>query len=254
MNPKHRCHLITGLTILVALIGMNSISVAQQQIGGPKEDLAKLNVSDVFIGKGYAAKVGDQLTVLYAGKLNSGQVFDSNMDSAYIPDIEKEPFTFTLGARQVIAGWDKGMIGAKIGMVRKLDVPWNMGYGADGNGSIPANSDLFFTVKVLCVTRAGSPPVITSEDMKVGTGKKVKRSSTVTISYTGKMLNGKVYDKQASLKVPVKQLAVGFRQAIVGMKKGGIRKILWPLGAPNTYGQIPPNQPLEILVEVQSIK
>ena len=72
MNPKHRCHLITGLTILVALIGMNSISVAQQQIGGPKEDLAKLNVSDVFIGKGYAAKVGDQLTVLYAGKLKSG--------------------------------------------------------------------------------------------------------------------------------------------------------------------------------------
>ena len=106
MKLKSRLCAIVRRTFLVTFIGSQSLIVAQAQVQGSTDDLAKLNSTDVVAGKGYAAKEGDQLTVLYLGKFKSGQVFDLNTDSQYKPDLEKLPFTFTLGAKQVIAGWD----------------------------------------------------------------------------------------------------------------------------------------------------
>jgi FKBP-type peptidyl-prolyl cis-trans isomerase len=82
----------------------------------------------------------------YTGRLEDGTIFDSNV----LPEFgHVEPFTFTLGAGQVIAGWDEGLAGMKIGEKKTLTIPPEKGYGANGNGSIPPNATLVFDVELL---------------------------------------------------------------------------------------------------------
>ncbi|MBS1702172.1 MAG: FKBP-type peptidyl-prolyl cis-trans isomerase [Armatimonadetes bacterium] len=121
-----------------------------------KGDFKKLTTKDLKKGSGRAAKKGDSVTVLYIGKFKDGKVFDSNMDDKYKQKQGSEPFTLTLGAGQVIKGWDQGLVGAKAGMVRELHIPYSLGYGDRGAGGvIPPKTDLVFVVKVLKV-QAGS--------------------------------------------------------------------------------------------------
>ena len=87
------------------------------------------------------SKAGDTLAVLYAGSLVDGQVFDSNVSSG-------QNFEFTLGAGQVISGWDIGLVGMKVGEVRRLVLPPSFAYGANAVGPIPANSTLIFEVEL----------------------------------------------------------------------------------------------------------
>lgn len=88
------------------------------------------------------AKAGDRVSVLYTGKLDNGTVFDSTANRG------NQPFSFTLGAKQVIAGWDEGVAGMRTGQKRTLIIPANLGYGGRSMGSIPPNSQLTFEVEV----------------------------------------------------------------------------------------------------------
>ena len=94
-------------------------------------------------GDGLAADNYSIVTVHYTGTLQDGTVFDSSLKPG------KEPFRFTLGARQVIDGWDQGILGMKVGGKRKLTVPPELGYGERDMGVIPPNSTLIFEVKLL---------------------------------------------------------------------------------------------------------
>jgi len=89
-----------------------------------------------------AAKSGDILAVHYVGTLENGEKFDSSRDRG-------KPFEFTLGAKQVIPGWDLGLMGTKVGEIRKLVIPPQLGYGDQAVGNIPANSTLNFEVELL---------------------------------------------------------------------------------------------------------
>lgn len=92
------------------------------------------------------SKEGDVLSMNYTGRLEDGTIFDSNV----LPDFgHVEPFNFTLGAGQVILGWDEGLAGMKIGEKKTLTIPPEKGYGANGNGSIPPNATLVFDVELL---------------------------------------------------------------------------------------------------------
>ncbi len=115
----------------------------------------KLKFKDVKAGKGAEAKVGMRVSVHYTGTLTDGKKFDSSRDRG-------EPFTFTLGAHEVIEGWDKGIGGTKenglnvpamkVGGQRKLTIPPEMGYGERGAGGvIPPNATLVFDVELLGV-------------------------------------------------------------------------------------------------------
>jgi FKBP-type peptidyl-prolyl cis-trans isomerase FkpA len=117
-----------------------------------KYDQYKSNTAALFadIQKG----TGDELTinkkaaVVYKGWLTNGQLFDqSRADS----NGQLQPFGFTLGAHQVITGWEQGMAGMKVGGTRLLIIPPSVGYGAAGQGSIPPNSVLVFQVQLLAV-------------------------------------------------------------------------------------------------------
>jgi FKBP-type peptidyl-prolyl cis-trans isomerase FkpA len=102
-----------------------------------------LVIEEVLVGEGAEARAGQTVSVHYTGWLTNGSKFDSSKD-------RNEPFQFPLGARHVIAGWDEGVQGMKIGGTRKLTIPPQLGYGARGAGGvIPPNATLVFEVELL---------------------------------------------------------------------------------------------------------
>ena len=97
-------------------------------------------------GSGDSAETGMSVSVHYTGKLEDGTVFDSSIPRG-------QPFTFTLGAGQVIKGWDLGVEGMKLGEKRSLVIPPHLGYGIRGAGAtIPPNATLIFDIELLEVT------------------------------------------------------------------------------------------------------
>jgi peptidylprolyl isomerase/FKBP-type peptidyl-prolyl cis-trans isomerase FkpA len=108
-------------------------------------DVTELKIEDKGVGMGAVAEAGKKVTVHYTGWLTNGTMFDSSKDRG-------QPFTFQLGAGQVIKGWDQGVAGMKVGGVRKLTIPPSLGYGANGTGGvIPPNATLVFEVELLGV-------------------------------------------------------------------------------------------------------
>jgi FKBP-type peptidyl-prolyl cis-trans isomerase FkpA len=105
---------------------------------------------DLRLGTGADAASGLSLTVNYTGWLYDptkpdlkGLQFDTSLG--------KDPFIFTLGVQQVIAGWDQGLVGMKVGGIRRLIVPPSLGYGGVRNNSIPAYTTLVFDIELLDV-------------------------------------------------------------------------------------------------------
>jgi FKBP-type peptidyl-prolyl cis-trans isomerase (trigger factor) len=94
------------------------------------------------------AKNGDILVMNYTGRLTNGTVFDSNVDPKFN---HVQPFEFTLGAGQVIRGWDEGLLGMKVGEKKTLTVPPEKGYGDRAVSVIPANSTLIFDVELVAI-------------------------------------------------------------------------------------------------------
>lgn len=111
----------------------------------PAMQTDKLIIQDEKVGTGVEAVAGKKVTVNYLGTLTDGTKFDSSYDRG-------TPFSFTLGAGEVIAGWDQGVAGMKVGGKRKLTIPASLGYGAAGAGGvIPPNATLIFEVELLKV-------------------------------------------------------------------------------------------------------
>tara|TARA_Y100001968_G_C19341212_1_gene709596 strand:+ start:195 stop:812 length:618 start_codon:yes stop_codon:yes gene_type:complete len=101
-----------------------------------------LKITELVIGKGAEANPGNRVSVNYKGSLTNGQEFDSSYG--------RGPFSFPLGAGQVIKGWDEGVSGMKIGGKRQLVIPPELGYGSRGAGGvIPPNATLVFEVELL---------------------------------------------------------------------------------------------------------
>ena len=104
-----------------------------------------LGIHDLECGEGAEAVAGKTVSVHYVGTLEGGEKFDSSRD-------RNQPFQFSLGGGQVIAGWDEGVEGMKVGGVRKLTIPPDLGYGAQGSPPvIPPNSTLIFEIELLDV-------------------------------------------------------------------------------------------------------
>lgn len=132
---------------VLALVCLAS-SLSMVACGGSSSPAASssdtVRVEDLVVGTGATAAVGDTLTVNYVGTLTNGTKFDSSYDRGV-------PFTFRLGAGQVIAGWDQGLPGMKVGGKRRLTIPPSLGYGSSAVGSIPANSTLIFEVDLVSI-------------------------------------------------------------------------------------------------------
>jgi len=118
-------------------------AASQEKVMEEKQN--ELKIEDITVGTGEEAVVGKKVTVNYAGTLENGTQFDSSYDRGI-------PFSFNLGAGEVIQGWDKGVVGMKVGGKRKLTIPSSLGYGERGAGNaIGPNATLIFEIELLKV-------------------------------------------------------------------------------------------------------
>ncbi len=134
---------LAGLSLLATTV---SAAPAQGEGDAPKTITTKsgLQITDLKVGEGTEAVKGKSVSVNYKGTLLNGQVFDQSYG--------RGPFSFKLGAGEVIPGWDEGVAGMKIGGKRKLVIPPALAYGAQGAGGvIPPNATLIFEVELLGV-------------------------------------------------------------------------------------------------------
>jgi FKBP-type peptidyl-prolyl cis-trans isomerase len=104
-----------------------------------------LNLVDTKVGDGAEAAVGKMVKVHYTGTFADGKVFDTSKQNG------REPLGFTVGAGQMIKGFDQGIVGMKVGGTRKMTLPPEYAYGSQAVGPIPANSTLNFEVELLDV-------------------------------------------------------------------------------------------------------
>jgi hypothetical protein len=117
-------------------------------IGQPKTTPSSLVYETLKEGTGPASKPGDKIKVAYAGRLSSGERFDSSNE-----------FPLQIGIGSVIKGWDEGIPGMKVGEKRRLTIPGTLGYGANGSGNkIPPNATLIFDIDLLAITESAPPP------------------------------------------------------------------------------------------------
>jgi len=117
----------------------------------PSQTNVAYSQTDLAVGTGRVAANGNNVTVNYTGWLYSDTGTD-HKGSQFDTSIGKTPFTFRLGQRQVIAGWDQGVVGMAVGGRRRLIIPPSLGYGSTGSGPIPPNAAMVFDIEVLSVT------------------------------------------------------------------------------------------------------
>jgi len=123
---------------------VSTTSSGQASSGQEIQDITELSAQIIQQGTGdRLVKAGDKITVHYNGMLLDGTKFDSSIDRG-------QPFSLTIGAGQVIQGWDQGIIGMKVGEQRRLTIPPEFAYGEQGvPGVIPPNSVLIFDVEMI---------------------------------------------------------------------------------------------------------
>ncbi len=141
-----------GISVAVALICylffsnyLLSIFNPSQIMETPESTSNGISIQDTTVGSGVVAEVGDVVVANYTGRLTDGTVFDSSEG--------KQPISFTLGAGQVIQGWDQGLVGMKEGGKRKLTISPAFAYGSRQVGPIPPNSTLVFDVELVKVVK-----------------------------------------------------------------------------------------------------
>lgn len=135
---------------LVILVALAFASACGSSSTSPSASVnVPFSAVDLTVGTGTTATAGRAVLVKYTGWLydasktdNKGTQFDSNTTTG---------FSFLLGAGQVIAGWDQGVAGMKVGGKRRLTIPPSLGYGSSANGPIPGNSTLVFDVELIVV-------------------------------------------------------------------------------------------------------
>jgi FKBP-type peptidyl-prolyl cis-trans isomerase FkpA len=143
-----------GALALLLAVGTDRPAIAAKKSPKPVKKAVKakivktksgLQYEDLVVGTGAMPQPNQRVTVHYTGWLKDGKKFDSSKDHG-------QPFSFTLGQGMVIPGWDEGVATMKVGGKRKLIIPPNLGYGAQGAGGvIPPNATLTFEVELLSV-------------------------------------------------------------------------------------------------------
>lgn len=193
----------------------------------------------------------------------------------YASSYDGEPLEFTLGMGQVIEGWEKGILGMKVGEVRYLTVPAVMAYGDRSLENIPPNSDLYFEVELVHADPPMEPDKfpqsvdalkwreiskgLKAYDEKQGTGKPTVPGATLKTHYTGWLLSGRKFGSSKDMGKPLEvvlgngKLIKGWEQGLDGMREGGVR---WLRVAPamgygaTAYSMIPSNSTLIFRVEL----
>lgn len=221
-------------------------------------------------GSGKKPQIGDKVIVHYTGKLTNDTVFDSSVNRG-------QPFEFKLGAGQVIKGWDEAFLLLQIGDKATIKFGPELGYGAQANGKIPANSTLIFDVELIDIKEGirawdvkGKDTIKTASGLKYiiiqenKTGEQAVVGTIAEFNYSGFLADGKMFDSSVeraqplSIKVGQKQLMPGWDEGIALLRKGEKAKFIIPaelaLGAAGYPPIIPPNSDLVMDIEMLNVK
>ncbi|MFN5210017.1 MAG: FKBP-type peptidyl-prolyl cis-trans isomerase [Bacteroidota bacterium] len=178
-------------------------------------------------GNGRSPVKNGKVTVHYTGRLTNDTIFDSSVKRG-------QPFSFKLGAGQVIKGWDEGIALLKVGDKARLTIPPNLGYGDRNMGTIPPNSTLIFEVELLDAKDpfvpvpynvSGKDTLQTASGLKWirlnenATGLKAEPNKTVSVHYTGYFEDGKIFDSSVERDQPI-QFPLGQGRVIKGWDEG----------------------------------
>ena len=236
-------------------------------------------------GSGEPIRAGQLIKVHYKGYLAVDSAIvnksatDSTVEVPYFANsyYSESPLEFTIGVGQVIEGWDKGLVGMKIGEIRKLSVPSAMAYGDNSLEGIPPNSDLMFYVELVHAEQpleADKFPADVEKlkwrdmgrglkvyDEKTGTGKLNAAGNSIKVHYTGWLLSGRKFGSSKDLGKPLEavmgagKMIKGWEAGLDGMREGGVR---WLRVSPAmgygamAFSMIPPNSTLVFRVEMIS--
>jgi FKBP-type peptidyl-prolyl cis-trans isomerase FkpA len=140
----------TGIAWLRRSAVAAAVSLVVACGSNPAAPTVAFSTTDLRMGTGAEAMTGRSVTVNYTGWLYSANSPD-NKGSQFDSSVGRQPFPFVLGAGAVISGWDRGVVGMRVGGLRRLVIPPELGYGNQANGPIPANSTLVFEVELLSV-------------------------------------------------------------------------------------------------------
>jgi FKBP-type peptidyl-prolyl cis-trans isomerase FkpA len=138
------------LCFAILIPALSFITTACGDDSGPTQPTprAEYMATDLRLGTGAEATAGKRLSVNYTGWLYNPSGTDGK-GAQFDSSIGRAPFPFTLGAGQVISGWDRGVAGMRVGGQRRLVLPPELAYGASGNGPIPPNATLVFDIELL---------------------------------------------------------------------------------------------------------
>jgi peptidylprolyl isomerase len=270
-----RTVLLAFFTIMVSSV----LAVAGQAAQDTEKDQNKdkkamtktesgLQYRDIKEGKGETPVVGQHCVVHYTGWLwedgAKGKKFDSSVE-------RNSPFSFHIGEREVIQGWEEGVSTMKVGGKRELIIPPDLAYGdREVGGVIPAKATLMFEVELLRLGQKWQKTDSGLEfaDDKEGTGAEPKTGQTCVMHYTGWLWRdggrGKKFDSSRDRGKPF-EFSIGQREVIQGwdegvatMKVGGKRRLRIPAklgyGARGAGEDIPPNATLLFEVELLDVK
>ena len=250
-------------------------------------------------GEGELIKAGQTISVNYKGKLIDGKIFDTNMDSTFH---HMEPFTLEIGRGKVIKGWDEGLLLFKKGSKGTLYIPSGLAYGPQDRSAIPGNSILIFDVEIVDVKTAEQLKKDAEEKVakqklnqdremkeyfaknnihatktesglyysisKEGEGENAKPGQKISMSYLGKLINGKVFDKNVdsnfvcirpfTFTLGQHQVIEGWDEGVQLLKKGSKGTLYIPsylgYGERGMGAAIPPNSILIFDVELTNIE
>jgi peptidylprolyl isomerase len=132
------------LLIILLITGATLMAGCGHKTGQEVTTPTGLKYVDEVIGNGERARLGKTVTVNYTGTLTDGTKFDSSADQG-------QPLEFRLGTDTIIQGWNEGIVGMQVGGKRKLIIPPQLGYGAQGKGKIPPNATLIFEIELVGV-------------------------------------------------------------------------------------------------------
>lgn len=142
---------MTRHTGFLALAGLALIcGCSSSSPTAPTQPRGEFSQTDIIVGTGVAASNGRLVTVNYTGWLYSATAVE-NKGTQFETSIGRAPLPFTLGIGAVIRGWDQGVVGMRVGGIRRLVIPPELAYGSTGKDPIPPNATLVFDVELLAV-------------------------------------------------------------------------------------------------------
>jgi peptidylprolyl isomerase len=256
----------------IELEQIDAPSNEKPEVSIPAEAPTELVITELSPGSGPAAQAGDTVVVDYVGVRSSdGVEFDNSYDRG-------APFPVVLGAGQVIAGWDEGLIGARAGERRQLDIPSDLAYGESGAGELIGPGDaLTFVVDVRAVITTADPADAPTDielsesvgateveitDLRLGEGPPVVEGDTAAAnvllyrgSDLGELVNTWTEGRHIDFVVQEGQLLPGLVEGLLGMQAGGQRVIVIP--AELAFGEngqadlgLDPNEDVIVVVEL----